>query len=190
MGVAQRSSVISEVHEHALAEKGAAVQSLSAEKRRFLLFAGPGGSRMAMPLDTLARLEELSSASVEKAGSQWVTQYRGEILPLVNLEFALAERRRHRQEAKFLANESSTSLSVLVCHHQGRVVGLVVEQILDIVEDAAELKYPASRPGVLYSTVINERVTELIDVPAILNAAGLDSPAQPATIAKAAEAAN
>jgi len=139
---------------------------------------------MALPLDLLARLEELPAGNIEKAGTQWVAQYRGDILPLVNLEFALQERRREHQHARLVANESAAPLQVLVCNHQGRAVGLVVERILDIVEDAAELKYPASRPGVLYSTVIDERITELIDVPALLNTAGLD-----AGLAQAAEAA-
>jgi two-component system, chemotaxis family, sensor kinase CheA len=189
LGLAQRASVVTEAREHNLGEKSA-VREHTIEKRRYLLFAGPGGSRMAMPLDTLARLEELPPNDVEKAGKQWVAQYRGEILPLINLEFALEERRRTRQEVKLRATESDSPLQVLVCNHEGRNVGLVVEEILDIVEDAAEKKYPASRPGVLYSTVIEERVTELIDIPAILHTAGFGSANPQAAIAKSAEAPN
>ncbi|MGA7905968.1 MAG: chemotaxis protein CheW, partial [Candidatus Sulfotelmatobacter sp.] len=189
MGLAQRASVVTQLQEHAIGEKSAASRELAAEKRRYLLFAGPGGSRMAMALDTLARLEELPASNVEKAGTQWVAQYRGQILPLINLEFALEERRRSRQNAKLLANDSAAPLQVLVCDHEGHTVGLVVEQILDIVENTAEVKYAASRPGVLYSTVIDERVTELIDVPTVLRAAGFGS-SQTAPNAKAAEAAN
>jgi two-component system chemotaxis sensor kinase CheA len=182
-GVAQRASVLAEAREdHSVGEK-AVLAATVAEKRRYLLFAGPGDSRMAVPLDTLARLEELPASQVERAGTHWVAQYRGQILPLVNLEFALQERRRNRQQAKFQASDSTAPLQVLVCNHEGQAVGVVVERILDIVEDAAELKYPASRPGVLYSTVIQEKVTELIDIPAILSSAGLGSagqdPAQP-----------
>ena len=120
----------------------------------------------------------------------WVAQYRGQILPLVHLEFALQERRLRRQEAKLAVHASTAPLQVLVCQHDGRAVGMVVERILDIVEDSAELKYPASRPGVLYSTVIQEKVTELIDIPAILKA-GLEAggaqftDAAPATAAAA-----
>ncbi len=188
MGVAQRANVIAELREdHGIGEKASAADS-AAEKRRYLLFAGPGESRMAVPLDTLARLEELPASQVERAGMHWVAQYRGQILPLVNLEFALKERRRNRQQAKFMANTSTAPLQVLVCNHEGRAVGLVVERILDIVEDAAELKYPASRPGVLYSTVIQEKVTELIDIPAILSTAGLGSSDPKTPTANAAEA--
>ncbi len=189
LGLAQRASVVTEAREHNLGEKSATREAVI-EKRRYLLFAGPGGSRMAMPLDTLARLEELPANEVEKAGKQWVAQYRGEILPLINLEFALEERRRTRHEVKLRSTDSDAPLQVLVCNHEGRNVGLVVEEILDIVEDAAEKKYPASRPGVLYSTVIEERVTELIDIPAILHTAGFGSDNSQAALAKSAEAPN
>src|SRR3984957_15714745 len=189
LGLAQRASVITEAREHGLGEKSAALRGTARAKRRYLLFKGPHGSRMAMPLDILTRLEELPSADVEKAGKQWVAQYRGEILPLVNLDFALEERRQTRREdSKLREDESDAPLQVLVCDHEGRNVGLVVEQILDIIEDAAELKYPASRPGILYSTVIAERVTELIDIPAILHAAGIGSAEVAAHFAKSAEA--
>ncbi len=187
MGLAQRANVVSGIREDHGSSDKPALSAAAAEMRRYLLFAGPGASRMAVPLDTLARLEELPSSQVERAGTHWVAQYRGQILPLVNLEFALQERRRLRQQARFETTESTAPLPVLVCHHQGRAVGLVVEQILDIVEDAAELKYPASRPGVLYSTVIQEKVTEMIDIPAILSSAGLGF-AEPSPAANAAQA--
>jgi hypothetical protein len=47
---------------------------------------------------------------------------------------------------------------------------LVVENILDIVDDRAQVQSPATRPGVLYSAVIKNRVTELLDLPAIIRA--------------------
>jgi two-component system chemotaxis sensor kinase CheA len=43
-------------------------------------------------------------------------------------------------------------------------VGLVVDQILDIVEESLTVQRPASRPGVLGSAVIQGRVTELLDM--------------------------
>ena len=50
---------------------------------------------------------------------------------------------------------------------KGGRIGIVVERILDIVEDRAEVKSPAMREGIQYAVVINDRVTELIDIPAI-----------------------
>ena len=60
---------------------------------------------------------------------------------------------------------------MLVCNHEGQRVGLVVEQILDIVEDRADVTSPATRAGVLCAAVIENRVTELLDFAAILRVA-------------------
>jgi len=45
-----------------------------------------------------------------------------------------------------------------------------VNTIIDIVEDTTEVRIPATRAGVLYSAVIGERVTEMLDVSGILQA--------------------
>ena len=126
---------------------------------------------MAIPLDALARLEVFPVAQVEMSGRQWVTQYRGQILPLVRLNLVLEERRRRLQGSPS-PPEPGTALQVLVLNHEGQTFGLVVEHIVDIIEDMATVKSPATRKSVLYSVVIGERVTEILDIPAILRESG------------------
>ncbi|HUA01426.1 MAG TPA: chemotaxis protein CheW [Candidatus Aquilonibacter sp.] len=180
MGVAQRAGVVGETRDRALEEAIAASAVTTAkEKQTFLLFHGPDQARMAVPLDTLARLEEMPHSQVERAGTQLVAQYRGRILPLVRLA-ALVEERRERRRYK--APDQTAPLQVLVCNHEGHRVGLVVERIVDIVEDTAEVKYPASRKGIQCSAVIQDKVTELIDVPAILKAANVQFDLQHAEV--------
>jgi two-component system chemotaxis sensor kinase CheA len=180
MGVAQRSGVISEARDRALGGKSNEVVEKAREKKTFLLFAGPDDSCMALPTETLDRLEELPSSQVEQSGSQWVAQYRGRILPLIHLGSAFDERHRRRRAPKPAAESIGKQFQVLVCHNEGQTVGVVVERILDIVEDAAEVQYPATRAGIRCSAVINGRVTELIDIPAILRSSGLQQMEQPA----------
>src|SRR6266446_32643 len=95
LGLAQRAGVVTETRDRALAEKSTEAVDTAAQKQTFLLFAGPGDSRMAIPLDALARLEEFPVAQVEMSGSQWVTQYRGQILPLIRLNVVM-EKGRHK----------------------------------------------------------------------------------------------
>jgi two-component system chemotaxis sensor kinase CheA len=178
VGLAQRAGVVSETKEHAEAAK-AEMAASAAQKRSYLLFSGPDDAHMAVPLDTLARLEELPVSQVEKTGARWVAQYRGQILPLINLAYALQERRTRRRSKEFEAAAQVERYQVLVCNHEGHRAGLVVERIVDIVEDSAEVRYPASREGVLYSAVIQGRVTEMIDVPAILQTAQLEQEPHP-----------
>ena len=167
VGLAQSASILSGVRDRALAEKADELLEKEIEKHSFLLFAGPGDSRMALPLAILARLEEFPASQVEKSGNEWVIQYRGKILPLLRLARVLEERRVRVRQALSRADADSGPLQVLVCNDEGETIGIVVDRILDIVEDRADVKSPATRAGVLYSVVINERVTELLDIPAI-----------------------
>jgi chemotaxis protein histidine kinase CheA len=168
LGLAQRANVVTETRDRSLAAKAAEATTGAVEKPTFLLFAGPGGSRMAIPLCTLARLEEFPVSQVEMSGSQWVTQYRGQILPLVRLDVVLEERRSKLRALQGPPAADAGPIQVLVLNHEGHSFGLVVEEILDIVEDRADVRSAATRPAVLYSALINERVTELLDIPAIL----------------------
>src|SRR5271166_1925783 len=189
LGLAQRASVVTETRDRALTEKVTEAAGTAGEKQTFLLFAGPDDSRMATPLSTLARLEEFPVAQVEMSGSQWVTQYRGQILPLVRLSVVLEERRNKLRSLQAPPTPDSGPIQVLVLNHESRSFGLVVERILDIVEDRADVKSAATRASVLYSVVIGDRVTELLDIPAILRQAEAHI-TSPTPSARAAEAAH
>jgi len=201
LGLAQRAGVVTETRDRALTEKATEAPTTVEEKQTFLLFAGPGDCRMAIPLSTLARLEEFPVAQVEMSGSQWVTQHRGQILPLIRLDVVLQEQEREKEQEQKTARRNklrlmqappapdSGPIQVLVLNHDGRSFGLVVERILDIIEDCADVKSAATRASVLYSVVIGDRVTELLDIPAILRSADLNA-AHPARAMKSAEAAN
>ena len=179
LGLAQRASVVTETRDRALSGKATEAAATAGEKQTFLLFAGPGDSRMAIPLSTLARLEEFPVAQVEMSGSQWVTQYRGQILPLIRLNVVMEERRNQLRALQAPPAADSAPIQVLVLNHDGRSFGLVVERILDIVEDKADVRSAATRAYVLYSVVIGDRVTELLDIPAILRRRGYGTRRQP-----------
>jgi two-component system, chemotaxis family, sensor kinase CheA len=190
LGLAQRASVVSESRERLVSEKAAETAGAASEKQTFLLFAGLGDSRMAIPLSTLSRLEEFPVRQVEMSGRQWVTQYRGQILPLVRLSVIMEERRARLRALQSPPAPDSGPLQVLVLNHEGRAFGLVVERIVDIVEAAADVRSRATRDAVLYTVVIGERVTELLDIPAILRKAELIDAPPVATAARSAEAGN
>ena len=168
LGLAKGSSILSEGREHGH-ELEAEARTESAEGRqKLVLFSGAAEARMAVPLQMLARLENIPGAQVERSGNRWVTQYRGQILPLIRITHALEERRRERPAKDDLALPTSQMLQVLVLENDKQAFGLVVNRILDIVDSAMEPKAPATRKGVLHSCVIAEKVTELLDVPSLL----------------------
>ena len=172
LGLAQRASIVSEVHDRAAAEADSETKGKTSDKQTYLIFAGPDDARMAVPLDALARLEEFPASQVERSGSESVIQYRGQILPLIHLRVVLEERRRRPRHEEALAPPAEPgSIQVLVCNHEGHAFGLMVERILDIVEDRADVRSPATRAGVLYAAVIENRVTEMLDLNFILRSA-------------------
>ena len=57
---------------------------------------------------------------------------------------------------------------VIVFGDGARRVGLVVDEILDIVQDVFETKGRSTRPGTAGTLVIQGRVTELFDVASFL----------------------
>ena len=126
---------------------------------------GLGERRLALLLEMVARLEEFEASRIEDAGIGHVVQYRDEILPLVFLadEIQLSGARRER--------DPDDSIQVVVYTEGDRSVGLVVDEIYDIVEQSLEITTHAEQHGLLGSAVIQGRVTDVVDVRAVLRKA-------------------
>lgn len=180
LGLAQRSGVVSGVRERAIAEK-ATVAEQKGDRQTVLLFATPGGGRMALPLAQVARLEEFPRSTIERTGRGEVVQYRGEILPLLRISrllrqqtshSSIGKRKRPTGECAARANGTEATaderIHVVVYSGEGRRVGLVVGRILDIVETTITSRSRSSRPGVLFNAVVQERVTEFLDMETII----------------------
>jgi two-component system chemotaxis sensor kinase CheA len=131
------------------------------ERQRMLLAAIGGGRRVAIPLDTVTRLEQVRSETVERVGSREVVQYRGAILPIVRLDRHLGA----------FGDTDRETLEVIVYADHGRSVAIVVDEILDIVDGEAAVQSDIDDLGLLGSAVIGDRVTELLDVRAAILAA-------------------
>jgi two-component system chemotaxis sensor kinase CheA len=62
-------------------------------------------------------------------------------------------------------------MQVVVYSEAGRSVGLVVGKINDIVHEAITVQRNSGRDGILGSVVVQDKVTDLIDVISIIRAA-------------------
>ena len=117
---------------------------------------------MAIPLSKVTRLEELASASVERVGGNDVVQLRGEIIPLVYVFQHLPERRKEPRNPD--CGVPPDIIQLVIHSANGHQVGLVVGRILDAVDAPIALQRAAGRRGVLGCLVIEDWVTELLDV--------------------------
>jgi two-component system, chemotaxis family, sensor kinase CheA len=174
LGVAQTSNVVSESRERALSDKEQHVASTAGERQTMLLFQCGADGRMAMDLSLVARLEEFKPEMVECAGDAQVVQYRGQIMPLLRVSDMLLDHNGNRHASGNAKRDLATTLQVVVYSEQGRSVGLVVDRILDIVEETIVPQQPSKRDGLLGSAVIQQRVTDLLDVRGFVRTANPD----------------
>ncbi len=163
LGTGQRSGVLAESREQtrAAAEKHA---HAGVEQQRLLLFRAGSFERLAVPLSLVARIEEFPLSSIECAGGCQVVQYRNRILPLVPLRDVL-------ESAAPGAEQAADPVQVIVFNDGDRSVGMVVDQILDVVEEMVVARQKSARKGLLGSAVVNRRVTDLVDLNAVIHAA-------------------
>lgn len=154
----------------AVQETHAAATPAPTGRQRLLLAAVGDGRRVAIPIDTVTRLERMPRASVERVGNREVVQYRGAILPIVRLDRHLGVGQESDREV----------LQMIVYAHGGRSVAIVVEEIIDISDSEAIAQSDIDDLGLLGSAVLDDKVTELLDVRAAVLAADpsfhLDAP--------------
>ncbi len=136
-----------EQHENEAAEKVHEGQS----KISFLLFRAGSHEPKAVPLSLVTRLEEFEIDRIETSNGRDLVQYRGALMPLVYFDMDAQRRTEGTQP-------------MLVFSDDGRSMGLVVDEIVDIVEDYLDIEVGSDIPGILGSAVIKERATEVIDI--------------------------
>ncbi|MFM7777982.1 MAG: chemotaxis protein CheW [Alphaproteobacteria bacterium] len=126
-----------------------------------LLFRAGDQTPKAVPLGLVARLEDIPVERIEMSGGTPVVQYRGQLMPMVPIA------------GHWEAPESGRQ-AVLVFTEGQRSMGLMVDQILDVVEEPLVIQPGSDRLGYLGSAVISERVTDVIDTVYWLSHAGGD----------------
>ena len=115
-----------------------------------LVFRAGGPELKAVPLALIARLEEIELASVETVHGSHVVQYREHLMPLIPFhdDFKFAESGRQ---------------PVLVFADHQRSMGLVVDEIVDIVDGRLKIELAADLPGIIGTAIIAEKATDVID---------------------------
>jgi two-component system chemotaxis sensor kinase CheA len=163
LGIGSQGGVLSDLRGQQQTEES----ETSGDRRRDMqtvVVCNVGGRRVAIPIALVSRLEEFRRDGVERAGDRDVMQYRGGLLSLVSLTRFFDPTSPDPLEA----DDPSKKLQVLVHETSTDVYGFVVDGIVDISEiDVSEGK-TGDAAGVQLSGVIGRRVTDLVDIAAIL----------------------
>jgi two-component system chemotaxis sensor kinase CheA len=162
LGIGQRASVFGELHETARSVEKQNAQA-EIEQQRLLLFRAGSFERLAIPLSLVARLEEFPLSAIEHASGGKVIQYRGHILSLVSLQDVL-------EPDSPRLDKLTDPVQVVVFNDGGRSVGMMVDEIVDVAEEAVTVRKKSGHKGILGSAVVGKRVTDFLDLSAIIHA--------------------
>jgi two-component system, chemotaxis family, sensor kinase CheA len=136
---------------HQIADENAAMRASAAEQLTSLLVFRAGSSQpKAVPLGLVTRLEEIAADKIELSNGRYMVQYRDQLMPLVQMAGVNVQ--------------TTGAQPILVFADDGRSMGLVVDEIIDIVEERLNIEVAGSSEGILGSAVIKGQATEVIDV--------------------------
>ncbi len=93
-----------------------------------------------VPLGLVTRLEEIATDKIELSNGRYMVQYREQLMPLVQMAGVNVA--------------TSGAQPILVFADDGRSMGLVVDEIIDIVEERLHIEVAGSQDGILGSAVI------------------------------------
>jgi two-component system, chemotaxis family, sensor kinase CheA len=116
-----------------------------------LVFRAGSQQPKAVPLSLVTRLEEIDCRKIEISDGKHLVQYRDQLMPLLRIDTETSLKKEGAQP-------------ILVFSDHGRSMGLVVDEIIDIVEERLDIEVASDRPGLLGYAVIKGATTEIIDV--------------------------
>lgn len=121
------------------------------DKTTLLLFRGGDSAPLAVPLALISRLEEFPAAQAERVDGRCLVQYRGGLLPLIPCQSSVE------------VTGSAASVPAIIFSDGSRSMGLVVKEVLDIVEEEMKIESSGKKPGILGAAIVAGRATEIID---------------------------
>ncbi|MFL6839932.1 MAG: chemotaxis protein CheW [Bradyrhizobium sp.] len=136
---------------HEMADEHSASHIGTGEQLTSLLVFRAGTNQpKAVPLGLVTRLEEIAIDKIELSNGRYMVQYREQLMPLVQMNG--------------VSVQTQGPQPILVFADDGRSMGLVVDEIIDIVEERLHIEVAGSQDGILGSAVIKGQATEVIDV--------------------------
>ncbi len=114
--------------------------------------------RVAIPLEAVTRLEQIKPERLETVAGREVLQYRDSIVPVIRLGRYLG----------VYSDMPGEDIQLVIFTHGNRTVAVLVEEIIEILNDAGATRSEVAEGGLLGSMVLSGRVTELLDLPAAL----------------------
>ena len=150
-GIAQALGRVTAVTQVERTEVENSEEARAEDLTSLLVFRAGSPQPKAVPLSLVSRLEEIDCRRIEISDGRYLVQYRDQLMPLLRVDTQAGIKQEGAQP-------------ILVFSDDGRSMGLVVDEIIDIVEERLDIEVASDRPGVLGYAVVKGNATEIIDV--------------------------
>ena len=150
-GIAQQVSAVGTAQNQQQEDSEEVTDQFADQTTALLLFRAGTDEPKAVPLSLVTRLEEIDAKEIEQANGRSLVQYRGTLMPLVLVD--------SNSELK-----SEGQQPILVFSDERRSMGLVVDEIVDIVDERLNVEISSDQPGMIGSAVVKDKATEVIDI--------------------------
>ncbi|MDA0782904.1 MAG: chemotaxis protein CheW [Rickettsiales bacterium] len=121
------------------------------EESSFIVFRVGDKTPKVIPLELISRLEEIDVKKIEYSRGMPIIQYRGDLMRIVKID------------KNYNIPEEGTQ-EMLVLSDYDKVMGLVVEEIIDIAKCRISSRMSGGNGGYMGSVVINDKTCDVIDV--------------------------
>ncbi|MDQ8699104.1 chemotaxis protein CheW [Hyphomicrobium sp. LHD-15] len=122
----------------------------AAERRRLVMFRAGAGASKVLPLSLVSRIEMVETSRIESSDGRLMVLLQGRLMPIVPISPEI--------------DMSKPSYPVLVVATENRSIGLMADEIVDILEEKLEIQLASANSELVGSAEIRGEAVELVDV--------------------------
>ena len=122
----------------------------SLERRRLVMFKAGSGAPKVLPLSLVSRIEMVETKRIESSDGRLMVLLQGRLMPIVPISHEI--------------DMSRPAYPVLVVATENRSIGLMADEIIDILEEKLEIQLASANSELVGSAEIRGQAIELIDV--------------------------
>ncbi|WP_072395254.1 chemotaxis protein CheW [Hyphomicrobium sp. CS1GBMeth3] len=120
------------------------------ERRRLVMFKAGSGAPKVLPLSLVSRIEMVETDRIEQSDGRQMVLLQGRLMPIVPISPEI--------------DMSKPAYPVLVVATDQRAIGLMADEIVDILEEKLEIQLTSNNSALVGSAEIRGEAVELIDV--------------------------
>jgi two-component system chemotaxis sensor kinase CheA len=130
------------------------------ERRRLVMFKAGSGAAKVLPLSLVSRIEMVETSRIESSDGRLMVLLQDRLMPIVPISSEM--------------DMTKPAYPVLVVATDGRAIGLMTDEIVDIIEEKLEIQLASSNSALVGSAEIRGEAVELIDVSHFIRLAEAD----------------